>query len=74
MQGGPAHLTMTAWHLQQRCEIFSFSEALRIDAGWLQGMTESVSWSLRGPNPAALGVSTADPGISEESAKKGVRH
>ncbi len=26
-----------------------------------------------GPNPAAWGVLTADPGVSEESAKKGVR-
>ncbi len=29
--------------------------------------------AARGPNPAAWDVSTADPGISEESAKKGVR-
>ncbi len=35
-------------------------------------MTGSTSWLLRGPNPAALGISTADPGVSEESAKKGV--
>ncbi len=41
MQGGPAHLTMKVWHFQQRREISSFSEALWIDSGWLQGMTES---------------------------------
>ncbi len=29
--------------------------------------------AARGPNPAAWGVSTADPGVSEESAKKGLR-
>ncbi len=38
---------MTAQHLQQRREICSFREALWIDAIWLQGMTESASWSLR---------------------------
>ncbi len=45
--GGPARLTMTAWHLQQRWEICSFFFALRIDTGWLQGMTESASWALQ---------------------------
>ncbi len=47
MQGRPARLTMTAQYLQQRCEICSFREALWIDAVWLQGMTESASWSLQ---------------------------
>ncbi len=47
MHGRPARLTMTAWHLQQCREICSFREALWINAGWLQGMTESASWSLR---------------------------
>ncbi len=40
-------LTMTVWHLQLRREMCSFSDALWIDAGWLQGMTESARWSLR---------------------------
>ncbi len=53
MQGRPEHLTMTARHLQQRREICSFSEALWINAGWLQGMTESASWLLRDLNAAA---------------------
>ncbi len=30
-------------------------------------------WLLRGPNPAAWGVSTVNPGISKESVKKGLR-
>ncbi len=68
LQGGPARLTMTAWHLQQRHEICSFSEALWIEARCLQGITESASWLLRDPNPAAWGVSTADPGLSEEGS------
>ncbi len=44
--GWPAHLTTTTRHLQERREICSFREALWINARWLQGMTESTSWSL----------------------------
>ncbi len=36
------------------------------------GMTESVSWALREVQSGCWGISTADPGVSEESAKKEV--
>ncbi len=36
------------------------------------GMTESVSWALREVQSGCWGISTADPGVSEETAKKGV--
>ncbi len=49
-----------------------FALLVRLFGSTLQGMTKSASWSLRGPNPAAWGVSTADPGFRKESAKKGV--
>ncbi len=47
-------------------------EALWIDAGWLQGMTESASCALREVQSGCWGVSMVDPGVSEEWAKKGV--
>ncbi len=52
MQGRRAGLRvqetyMTVRHLQQRCEICSFVRLFVSTPGWLQGMTESESWSLR---------------------------
>ncbi len=70
VQGRPAHLTMTVRHLQQRCENSSFSEALWIDAGWLQGMTDSASWSLQ---ELLIQLLEAFQGLIPASAKKGVR-
>ncbi len=65
-----ARLTMTAQHLQQRREICSFSEALWIDVGWLQGMTESASWSLR---EVLIRLLEAFQWRIPASAKKGLR-
>ncbi len=45
-RGRPARLSMTARHLQLILVKFQ-KFALRINVGWLQGMTESASWSLR---------------------------
>ncbi len=73
VQGRPAHLTMTARHLQQRRLKFTILEALWTDARWLQGMTEYASWVQQEVQSDCWGVSPADPGIREESAKKGVR-
>ncbi len=67
VQGRPAHLTMTARHLQQRRFKLTILEALLTDARWLQGMTEYASWVQQEVQSDCWGVSTADPGIREES-------
>ncbi len=44
----PAHLTMMARHLQQRCAKISFFSKAFLDlTGLQQGMTEFASWSLQ---------------------------
>ncbi len=67
-------LTMTAWHFQQRhARICSFCEALldgrRMVAGDRQ---RSASWALQEVQSGCWGVPT-NLGISEESARKGLR-
>ncbi len=75
VQGSPARLTMTAWHFQQRhARICSFCEALldgrRMVAGDRQ---RSASWALQEVQSGCWGVPTTNLGISEESARKGLR-
>ncbi len=52
----------------------TFGEICSSDRRWMAAGDDRVCMlvAARGPNPAAWGVSTADPGVSEESAKKGL--
>ncbi len=84
----PKHDTPSAWvssacrgdlHvLKWRCGIcnnaalkFAVFLVRLLDRGW--GSTESASWPLQEVQSGCWGISTADLGVSKESARKGLR-